>query len=181
MRRRCRPLQRATFLPMTAVNGKALEPDVIGRLKKMNGYLGLGYEVIRYDAQYHNVMLSQLGKVAIAQDLDCAIAIAKAFAYNFKIITLQGDIIRPSGAMTGGSVDKAVSSGILGRKREMEELTARTKELAKIVKSMNEEAVECNVKISNSSMEAGKLEAEKRGLEMKQREHLLCQQTHGPH
>lgn len=161
-------LGRATFLPMTAVNGKTLEQDVLRRLQKMTGYLGLGYEVIQYDAQYHNVMLSQLGKVAIAQDLDCAIAIAKEFSYNFKIITLQGDIIRPSGAMTGGSIDKAVSSGILGRKREMEELTARTKELARTVKTMNEEAVECTVKISNSSMEAGKLEAERRGLEMKQ-------------
>lgn len=160
-------LGRATFLPMTAANGKSLEQDVVRRLKKMNGYLGLGYEVIQYDNQYHSVMLSQLGKVAIAEDLDCAIAIAKEFSYNFKIITLQGDIIRPSGAMTGGSVDKAVSSGILGRKREMEELTARTKELARTVKTMNEEAVECNVKISNSSMEAGKLEAERRGLEMK--------------
>ncbi len=158
---------RATFLPMTAVNGKTLEKEIVEKLQKTKGYIGLGYEIISYDKEYHNIMLSQLGKVAIADDLDNAVDMAREFGYGFKIITLKGDIIRPSGAMTGGSQDKAVSSGILGRKREIEELTQRTKELSREVKEMNGEAVACTVKISNSAMEAGKLDAECRGLEIK--------------
>lgn len=160
-------LGRATFLPMTAVNGKTLERTVAQRLEQMPGYIGLGHEVVQYDSRYHNVMLSQLGKVAIVDALDNAIEIARTFQYSFKIITLKGDIIRPSGAMTGGSIEKAVSSGVLGRKRDMESLTERTRELAGIIKQMNEEAMTCTVKISNSVLEAGKLEAEYRGVEIK--------------
>jgi len=152
---------------MTSVNGKTLDRDSLNRLSKMQGYMGMGHELVNYDSAYHNVMLSQLGKVAIVDELDNAIEIAKAFGYNFKIITLKGDIIRPSGAMTGGSIDKSNSSGVLGRKREIDELTERTKELVRIIKGLNEEAVECNTKMSNSIAQLNKIDTELRELDIK--------------
>ena len=160
-------LGRATFLPVTAANGKALGNDIVERLKTMKGYIGLGHEIITYDAQYKNVMLSQLGKVAITDNIDNAVIIAKEFRYGFKIITLDGDIIRPSGAMTGGSVDKGTSSGVIGRKREIEELGARIHELTGIIKQMNAEAEQCSVKVSNDSKELSKIETDLRDIEIR--------------
>ena len=53
--------------------------------------------------------------------MDSAILLSKQNSYSFRIVTLKGDIINPSGAITGGSVmTKTVN--ILGRKKEIEEL-----------------------------------------------------------
>ena len=160
-------LGRATFLPMTAVNGKALESEVVSKLKTMTGYLGMGHEIVQYDRDYHSVMLSQLGKVAVVEDLDSAVKIAEKFKYSFKIITKKGDIIRPSGAMTGGSIDKGVSTGVIGRKREVEELKERTAELSKIVKRINEETTELTIKNNNVTDKIGKIDTELRDIEIK--------------
>ena len=42
--------------------------------------------------------------------------------YNYKIVTLEGEVLNPGGALTGGSI-KGKNSNVLGRKREIEELT----------------------------------------------------------
>ena len=57
-----------------------------------------------------------------------AIALAKKNNYSFRIVTLKGDLINPSGAITGGSVAQKTVN-ILGRAREIEDLE---KELEKI-------------------------------------------------
>ena len=59
--------------------------------------------------------------------MDTAIKVAKQNSYSFRIITIEGDVINPSGAITGGSVAKKTVN-ILGRGREIEELRKRNKQ-----------------------------------------------------
>ena len=40
----------------------------------------------------------------IVDDMEAGIAVAKKNNYSFRVVTLKGDIINSSGAMTGGSV-----------------------------------------------------------------------------
>ena len=64
-----------------------------------------------------------------------AINLAKENNYSFRIITTEGDVINPSGAITGGSVSKKTIN-ILGRSREIEALEKELKKLKeKIQKS----------------------------------------------
>ena len=70
-----------------------------------------------------------------------AIALAKQNSYAFRIVTQKGDIINPSGAITGGSVvSKTVN--ILGRKQEIETLENTVKkqdmQLERITKEKEE-------------------------------------------
>ena len=78
--------------------------------------------------------------------MQTAIAVAKSEGYTYRIITLQGDIINPSGLMTGGSISKKTVN-ILGRSREIEKLEKEIKELqqkiAKIEKE-NEDYISSN-------------------------------------
>ena len=46
---------------------------------------------------------------------------AKATANNYKIVTLEGDVLNPGGAITGGSID-IKNTGLLSRAREIEDL-----------------------------------------------------------
>ena len=52
----------------------------------------------------------------LADDLDHGTALAKARRYRFPVVTLDGEILRPGGAMTGGSVSRR--GGILSRGAE---------------------------------------------------------------
>lgn len=108
---------RASFFPISAIKGEKLKQN----LKDYDGFIGIASDLITYDRKYENVVNSVLGKTAIVDNMDNAVKIAQKCKYSFKIVTLDGDIINPSGQMTGGSVFKKTTS-ILSRAREIAEL-----------------------------------------------------------
>jgi chromosome segregation protein len=149
-------LGRASFLPIAAVKGNKLTEN----LKGCVGYIGVASDLISYDKKYEQIVLSLLGKTVVVTNMDEGINIAKKFKYNFRIVTLDGDVINPSGQMSGGSNFKKTTS-ILSRAREITELESlvkklkqehakKTKELEDYklsVESALEEFNECETKI----------------------------------
>ena len=123
-------LGRASFLPITSVKGKRME-----KFKKTDGIIGIASELVKFDKKYEQIVLSLLGRTVIVDDMPNAIKLAKANNYTFRIVTLKGDLINPSGAITGGSVaTKTVN--ILGRAKE---ISALEKEIEKINKQIEDE------------------------------------------
>lgn len=113
-------LGRATFLPLNVVKGNKL--NVAENIKNIEGYLGVASEIISFDEKFRGVMEYSLGKTIIADNMDTALEISKLGNHKIKIVTLEGEIISPGGALTGGSIYKKNNSSILGRKREVKEL-----------------------------------------------------------
>ena len=113
-------LGRTTFLPISAITGRSLslkEQEVLS----MPGCLGVASDLIECDDAYRNIVENLLGRAVIARTLSDAIPISRAGRQAFHVVTLQGDVMRAGGAMTGGaSAARAVS--LLGREREMKEL-----------------------------------------------------------
>lgn len=62
--------------------------------------------------------------------MESAIKLAKDNKYSFKIVTLDGDIINPSGSMSGGSTNKKTVN-LLGRTQEIKKLENLIKEIDK--------------------------------------------------
>ncbi len=118
-------LGRATFLPVSAVRGSRLSNDGLDRYA---GYVGLAAELVSFDEKYRGVIDSLLGRVAVAEDLDTAVLIAKKNQYKFRIVTLDGQVVNAGGSMTGGSRNK--STGLLSRKNE---ISALSKEISALV------------------------------------------------
>lgn len=117
---------RATFLPLTSVRGTRLnEPSLSGEA----GYVALACELVSAKAEYAGIVDSLLGRVAVAEDIDAAIALAKKYRYRFRIVTLDGQVVNAGGSMTGGFV--ARSQGILSRKNDIEKLEAEVLMLEK--------------------------------------------------
>ena len=108
---------RATFLPLNAIRGRVLEEK---GLDDQYGFINLASELVKCGAEYTEIVKSLLGRIAVCEDLDCAIAIAKHYNYKFKIVTLDGQVINAGGSMTGGS--KINHSGFLARRAEIEKL-----------------------------------------------------------
>ncbi|MFF2155644.1 chromosome segregation protein SMC [Paenibacillus chitinolyticus] len=116
-----RQMGRATFLPMDVIRGRSIGESERGALTSSNGFVGIGVDLIKFDAQYHNIFSSLLGTVIIAETLEDANRIAAKAHYRYRVVTLEGDIVNPGGSMTGGSMQKK-SSNLLGRQRQIEEL-----------------------------------------------------------
>ena len=108
---------RATFLPMDAIRPNSIQER---GLENQRGFVGIASELIRFDPQYKNVFANLLGRVIIAEDMDAAIAIARAYHHRYRIVTLDGQVLNAGGSMTGGSTSR--SAGILSRSNELERL-----------------------------------------------------------
>ncbi len=117
---------RATFLPLNMVRGRKAAVDKLN-INKMEGYLGIASDIIAYDDKLDQVMLSLLGKTIVASDLDSATELSKKIRSSLKIVTLDGEFINTTGAITGGS-QKSNNRGLLGRSREIEELKTTVSE-----------------------------------------------------
>ncbi len=115
---------RATFLPISAIQGKNLQEN---GLENCRGFVGIASELVRSEAQYRGIVQNLLGRTVIVQDIDAAINMANKYRNRFKIVTLDGQVMNPGGSMTGGSVNK--EAGILSRANELEKLTVQEKTL----------------------------------------------------
>lgn len=123
-------LGRASFLPISSVKGKKLD-----KIKgNESGVVGIASDLVKYNKKYEQIILNLLGRTVIVDNMDNAIKVAKQNGYTFRIVTTEGDLINPSGAITGGSVAKKTVN-ILGRGKEIEKLEKEIKEVkAKIQK-----------------------------------------------
>lgn len=108
---------RATFLPITAIKGRVLSEQ---GLDDQYGFVSIASDLVSYDNKYSEIIRWLLGRTAVAEDIDSAIAIAKKYSYRFRIVTLDSQVINAGGSMTGGS--RVQNAGILSRGNEIERL-----------------------------------------------------------
>ena len=148
-------LGRASFLPITSVKGKKLD-KIKGKEK---GFIGIASDLIKFDKKYEQIILNLLGRTVVVNNMDTAIKVAKQNGYSFRIITLEGDVINPSGAITGGSVSKKTVN-ILGRGKEIEKLEKEIKELKIKIEKLEKEKEEYQASIEDTLDEATSLEKE---------------------
>lgn len=163
-------LGRATFLPLNNIRGNKINLD--NSIKSMPGYLGIASDVITYPEKYEKAINNMLGRTIVASDMDAALAISRKGNNSYRIVTLEGEIIAPGGALTGGSI-YTKHTNILGRKREIEELgvniTAKKEELNKLLnelevlklnaKKLDDEVLNDRDEIHFKNIETAKLES----------------------
>ena len=148
-------LGRASFLPISSVKGKKL--DKIKANEK--GYIGVASDLIKFNKKYEQIILNLLGRTVIVDNMDTAIKIAKQNNHSFRIVTLEGDLINPSGAITGGSVSKKTVN-ILGRGKEIEKLDKEIKTIKEKIEKLQKEKQEYENSIEDTLDIATSLEKE---------------------
>ncbi len=115
---------RATFLPLTSIT-KPQEfktPEVL----QEQGVIGLADSIVRVEKAYENVAKTMLGRIVVVDHVDNAVKIAKKYHYGVRMVTLEGELLVPGGAISGGAFKN--NSNLLGRRRELEELEKKVLE-----------------------------------------------------
>ena len=114
---------RATFLPLTSLAGSQGFKNQ--EALKEKGVIGIADELVQVNARYKNVAKNMLGRILVVDHVDNAVRIAKKYSYSIRMVTLEGELLTPGGAISGGAFKN--SSNLLGRRREMGELEGKVK------------------------------------------------------
>ncbi len=144
-------LGRASFLPITSVKGKRLDKISKSGIKSE---ILIASDAIKTDKKYEQIILSLLGRTVIVEEMQDAIDLAKQNNYAFKIVTLKGDVINPSGAISGGSYTQKTVN-ILGRKGQIEDLQKELKMLETNITELtnNKKKYEANSELYDEELE----------------------------
>ena len=109
---------RVTFLPLDILRGRRFDAE---ELLDQRGVIGIAEELIDYDPKYEVAMRHLLGNTLVIEDLDSAIGLTRQFRPSARLVTLDGEVINTSGAITGGQTGQK-QIGLLSRARELETL-----------------------------------------------------------
>ncbi|AIS52552.1 chromosome partition protein Smc [Thermoanaerobacter kivui] len=129
-------LGRATFLPLDLVQGKKLSKEE-SKILNEKGVIGVACDVIKYDSSLDDIFKFLLGRVIVVDTIENAINLSKKYNQSYKIVTLEGEVINPGGAITGGSLKPKVQS-IFRRKEEINNLKREIVTLEQGIKELTE-------------------------------------------
>lgn len=124
---------RATFLPLTSIENtqEFKTPEVLDEA----GVLGLASKLVSTKKEYANVAKAMLGRIVVVDNVDNAVKIAKKYNYGIRMVTLEGELLVPGGAISGGAFKN--NSNLLSRRREMDEIEKRMQEALKSIDEIN--------------------------------------------
>jgi chromosome segregation protein len=136
---------RATFLPLTSVRPQPLgrETEVLREV----GVIGTANTLVSMDARFQKIADQLLGRTVVVDDIDHAIAIARKYKQTLRLVTKEGELFNPGGAMTGGAYKN--TSSLLSRRREVEELEETVTLLQKELQEVQQKVSTRKAKKSN--------------------------------
>ncbi|MGN0429560.1 MAG: chromosome segregation protein SMC [Acetatifactor sp.] len=142
-------LGRATFLPLTSITNpqEFKNPEAL----EEKGALGMADELVEIEEKYRNVAKAMLGRILVVDNVDHAVKIARKYEYGIRMVTLEGELLVPGGAISGGAFKN--NSNLLGRRRELDELEKRVKELLAEIDGINRMIDETKARRNRMRME----------------------------
>lgn len=130
-------LGRATFLPLTSM--RASQGIRQAEVLKEKGVLGVASSLVQVDDKYTKLSDQLLGRTIVAEDIDIGIALGRKYQNNLRIVTLEGELLNPGGAITGGAFKN--SSNLLGRRREIKDLETKVSTLSDNLMTVENEII----------------------------------------
>jgi chromosome segregation protein len=173
---------RCTFLPLDIIR-PGRRSDLLTMLSKETGMLGSAADLVKAEDRFSDIREFLLGQILVAKDLEHAMAVAKKSQFRIRLVTLDGDMISPGGAMSGGS-RVGNQASLLGRPREIEDLKEATGIKSGEVRACGAKNTDLQQKMKKiqtliqQSQNAGQQLDEVRAEHLRQLEQLQYQQAH---
>lgn len=151
---------RATFLPITVLKPRHMNQDHLMLAEHTTGFLGCASDFIENEEPFNVVRDSLLGNVLVCDTLINANELAKVLKYNYKIVTLDGDVVHKGGSMSGGRTRSSGSplttqkelnqilQSIEGQQMQVETLKNQLYALQAKRQSLNDEVVQNQIAIA---------------------------------
>lgn len=130
---------RVTFIPLDVISPRYINSDEEFIIKSVSGYFGLGNNLVKTKKEFNVAIDYLLSRYIICVDFDSAQEIGKLTKYRYNIVTLDGEIVRPQGVVTGGTQRTIMT--IINPEKELiifnEKLEKKIKEQHNVIKELN--------------------------------------------
>lgn len=127
---------RATFIPLQSISGKEIKSEYLLKINNKPGYIGIASDLVKTDPKFEILVNFLLGNVIVVENINIANEVSYSVDKKYLVVSLDGDLIRPGGIMTGGT--KQMSS-ILGIENQIEQLKEIIPQLEQIVTLTNQD------------------------------------------
>jgi chromosome segregation protein len=114
---------RLTFLPLDILNPPASTTKPMNR---NNSILGWASELVEYEPRFERAVQHLLGRTLVVDTLENAIRLLKR--QPIRMVTLEGELVQPTGAITGGKYGTERSSLLL-LKRQLNDARAALQQI----------------------------------------------------
>ncbi len=121
---------RATFIPLSSISTKEIKTEYLIKIKSYAGFIGIASDLVSTDKKFAELVNFLLGNVIVVEDIKIANEISHMVDKKYLVVSLDGDLIRPGGIMTGGTKQ---TSNILGIDNQIEQIKAIIPQLEEIV------------------------------------------------
>ena len=132
---------RATFLPITKMDDRGLP-----RAPSMPGVVDFARNLVEYDAEYEPIFSYVLGSTLVVEEM----ATARELMGEYRMVTLDGDLVEKSGAMTGGSGGGSRYSFTKSGGGKLERLATEISDLEDDRQALESEIAELESKIDDA-------------------------------
>ena len=140
----------ATFLPLDTIHLSSPALDRFPEWRKTEGVIGRASELVKVEPAYRKIVDYLLGSIIICQDLESASRAARAIKYSCRVISLEGDVISPGGAIRGGSLPSRSAALPLGRRKEIEALEQEEERLNKRGLALGEQLAKARASLAGA-------------------------------
>ncbi|MCV3733441.1 AAA family ATPase [Mycoplasma enhydrae] len=140
---------RATFIPLASISPKRILEQHIVVAQTQKGFLGVASELVQVEKEFDILKGFLLGSILVADNIENANRISQLLEKRYMVVTLEGDIIRSGGVITGGQ--KNESSNILNIEERIKELESKKPELIEFISAKEKEVNEISQKINELS------------------------------
>lgn len=161
---------RATFLPLTTIKPRQLPAHVLSQAAAVDGFLGIASEQVTFPAEIQTVVHNLLGTILLAKDLTSANAIAQTIRYQYRVVSLEGDVMNAGGSMTGGANKRGNQGSLFSQNQELKQLTAEYEQADQQLQNQEKIVQELQTKVADLSQKQEKLRTQNEQLRFEEQE-----------
>lgn len=160
---------RATFLPLTTIKPRQLPSHIEAQAAEIDGFIGIASQQVRFPETIQNVVNNLLGTILFARDLDSANKIAQKIRYQYRVVSLDGDVMNAGGSMTGGINKRGNQGSLFAQSQELKQLTTELQKVEQQLKEKEKRVQELQIHVNEltqkqetlrSSNESSRFEAQ---------------------
>ncbi len=147
---------RVTFLPLDIIRRRTFTDE---KLLDEPGVIGVAEDLVDYDYFYQPAVQHLLGNTLVIDNLDNAISLKRRFNPNARLVTVEGELINTTGAITGGHTEQR-KTGLLSRNNELDVLQTKIDELTLLVEQTGQKRKSYAATIAQAQQSRQKLSAQ---------------------
>ena len=153
----------------TTVKQRFLSGNQVRLVQNVEGFIGVGCDLIACDDDDLPVLRHLLGAVIFAENLDSATEIAKILNHSVKVVSLAGDVVNAGGSMSGGE-NKHQGEGLIEQKQSLEKLGADIETMTQKLAEMEIDGAKLRKRLEEINEKLGRSQTERERLEKERSE-----------